>query len=441
MVTSFSGIGVPVNPEPPEVMHIDLNSAFAMTEQQARPHLRGRPLGVTNRLYRPNSHEELPFSICIAASYEAKQVGIRLGTSWKEAKLIDRSFTMVESNPARYIATHQKLKAILQEYSPNAYMKSIDEGIIDFRGMRSLLKGRRLLDIGAEIKQRIKSDIGDHMTVNVGIGLNNWMAKVAASLNKPDGLDLIDQDNLVDVYRRLSLVDLPYIKRRNKVRLNLANIYTPFEFFQAPYWVLFRQVFNSVAGHHWYLKLRGYETEPREYGMKSAGRNYVLEHRTAEPKELLALLHKASLKISRKLSTSSVAARGMSLRLSYQLDRQMHGSTDRHGWRGTHMWSSPAKREDELYCRAAWLFNQSPEQEVVKAFELSTYGLVPLAAHQESLFDDYHSKRYLIQDTIDTLSERFGEMILAPADVVMSKNPMKDKIPFYSTQYFDITGN
>ena len=60
------------NPAPAEIMHIDLNSAFAMTEQQANPLLRHRPVGVTNRLN--------DYSICIAASYEAKTLGISVGT-------------------------------------------------------------------------------------------------------------------------------------------------------------------------------------------------------------------------------------------------------------------------------------------------------------------------------------------------------------------------
>jgi len=53
------------------IMHIDLNSAFATTEQQAHPHLRGKPMGVTNRISKE--------CCVIAASYEAKALGIKVG--------------------------------------------------------------------------------------------------------------------------------------------------------------------------------------------------------------------------------------------------------------------------------------------------------------------------------------------------------------------------
>src|SRR5262245_37623826 len=138
------GVELRINPEPPEIMHIDLNSAFAMTEQQANPLLRGRPVGVTNRLN--NS------AICIAASYEAKSLGINLGTRNGEARRIAPNFVMIESDTAKYQYVNRKMREIFESYSPAARMKSVDEGVIDFRGMRRLLKGRRLEDIGREIK-------------------------------------------------------------------------------------------------------------------------------------------------------------------------------------------------------------------------------------------------------------------------------------------------
>ncbi|HSX41362.1 MAG TPA: hypothetical protein VLF21_01875 [Candidatus Saccharimonadales bacterium] len=436
---ALNGIDVPISPEPPEVMHIDLNGAFAMTEQQWRPHLRGRPVGVSNRVKVAGTERLADYSICITSSYEAKRQGIVIGTRQRDARLIDPSFVMVESDPAKYIHVHRKLKGIFQDYSPTAFMKSIDEGVIDFRGMRQLLKGRPLEDIGREIKQRVREEVGDYMTVNVGIGQNLWLAKVAAGLNKPNGLDVISADNLREVYGSLRLTDLPYIKRRNQVRLNMAGIRTPVDFLRAPYWVLFRQVFGSVLGHHWYFKLRGYETETWQDATRTAGRQYVLEHRTADPEQILALLHKASFKVSRKLRMAGLEARGLALGLRYRAaspDESFYSQR----WRDRHKWPAPAHRPDELYNRAKWLFEHSPSGEVVTAFDLTAYGLAPIRQEQPALFVDEYTKKSQVQDAIDQLYDRYGELIVASADVAMSKNPMKDKVPFYSTKYFDIVG-
>src|SRR4051812_8885502 len=117
---------IPPNPKKPQVMHIDLNSAFAMTEQQANPLLRKKPVGVTNRLN--------DWAICITASYEAKEQGIHIGTRLREARLRAPNFVMVESNPNKYQHVHRHMRRIFEDYSPDTYMKSVDEGIIDFRG-------------------------------------------------------------------------------------------------------------------------------------------------------------------------------------------------------------------------------------------------------------------------------------------------------------------
>ncbi len=115
-----------INPEAPQIMHIDLNSAFATTEQQAHPSLRGRPMGVTNRISK--------YCCVIAASYEAKALGIKGGWRLDDALRVCPDFIILESDPPKYHYMYQQLARIMKTYSPNIKMKSIDEGIIDFHG-------------------------------------------------------------------------------------------------------------------------------------------------------------------------------------------------------------------------------------------------------------------------------------------------------------------
>src|ERR1700712_1698372 len=91
-----------LNREEPQIMHIDLNSAFASAEQQAWPALRGRPMGVTNRLSKE--------CCVIAASYEAKALGIRVGVRRTEAMALCPGFIMLETDPTKY--THMYLNLI-----------------------------------------------------------------------------------------------------------------------------------------------------------------------------------------------------------------------------------------------------------------------------------------------------------------------------------------
>jgi DNA polymerase-4 len=409
-----------VNTAPPEVMHIDLNSAFAMTEQQANPLLRGRPVGVTNRLN--------DYAICIAASYEAKQLGVKLGTRNRDARLRAPNFVMLETDPAKYQHVHRQLKSIFKSYSPTAYMKSIDEGIIDFRDMQPVLTGRPLEDIGSEIKLRIRQEIGDYMTVNVGIGQNLWLAKLAAGFMKPDGLYTIDANNLEAIYSLLRLTELPYIASRMKIRLNNVGIYTPYELFCASERVLTKQVFKSVNGHHWYLKLRGYETEIQT-GIRSAGRSYVLEHRTADPEELAALWYKSAVKIARRLGRNELAARGLLLYLTYK--------EPPYRWHQRRMHHEAVRRGDQLYRWALELFGDSPKGVEVSAMAMTAYAVEPYRADQLHLYEDQGAKQERLEDALNKLNDRYGELSVLPAGAWASRNPMKDKISFGTIRYFD----
>ena len=131
-----------IKPKPAaaEVMHNDLNSAFAMTEQQADPLLRGRPVGVTNRLN--------DYAICIAASDEAKRLGINLGTRNGEAKVIAPNFVMCESDSSKYQYVHKQMQAIFASFSPSFTIQSVGVGVFDFVLLWCLLEWRTLMDVG-----------------------------------------------------------------------------------------------------------------------------------------------------------------------------------------------------------------------------------------------------------------------------------------------------
>lgn len=176
------------NPSLPFIMHIDLNSCFATVEQQARPRLRGRPVAVVNR--------RTEHTMIVTASYEAKKMGVTLGMRLKDAKKLCPGLIGVESDPSKYKYVYHQLMRIMGDYSAHVRMKSIDEGVIDFGESTQVIAKRDIKDIGWEIKQRLWNEIGTVMNCNVGISTNRFLAKTAAGLHKPNGLDVITAENL-----------------------------------------------------------------------------------------------------------------------------------------------------------------------------------------------------------------------------------------------------
>jgi DNA polymerase-4 len=230
-----------LNHNAPTIMHVDLNSCFATIEQQANPLLRGKPIVVAAY----NS----PNGCVVAPSIEAKQYGIKTGMTVRDAKLLYPAVIVLTPDPAKYRSVHLMFCKIFRDYSPDVTPKSIDEAVIDLTDTLCLFKGT-VVDIGREIKKRFKMEIGEWMRCSIGVGTNRFEAKLAASLHKPDGLDIIDHTNVLDVYKRVSLLDLCGINTRFQARLNAYGIFTPTEFYQASLQTLKMQVFRSILGYY-----------------------------------------------------------------------------------------------------------------------------------------------------------------------------------------------
>ena len=135
---------------------------------------------------------------------------------------------------------------IFRDYSPDVTPKSIDEAVIDLTDTLCLFKGT-VTDIGKDIKKRFREEIGEWMQCSIGVSTNRFLAKLAASLHKPDGLDIIDHTNVLDIYKRVTLLDLSGINTRFQARLNAAGIFTPMEFYHAPMELLKKQVFQAFS--------------------------------------------------------------------------------------------------------------------------------------------------------------------------------------------------
>lgn len=400
----------------PLIMHIDLNSCFATVEQQSRPRLRGRPVAVVNR--------RTEHTAIVTASYEAKAAGIKVGMRVKEAKMLCPGLIALESDPAKYRFVYHKLLAIMKRYSAHVRMKSIDEGVLDFAQTTADIHGRDLRDIGMEMKRNLINEIGIAMRCNVGVGTNRFLAKTAASLHKPDGLDVITAENLRDTLATLKLTDLTGIAHRNEHRLNSVGIYTPLEFLDAPANVLKEIVFKSVVGEWWHQRLRGYEVDDVDYDLKSCGRQYVLEERNMPLHIIMKRLHHLCESVGGKLRSQGKVARGIFVYAK---------TDDRKYWHSRRTASMPFFSNGAIYAQASMLFSGAPSG--LREIGISCYELSDDLGDQLTLFGDELAREQQITDTIDEINKRFGDRTIHAADTLGTGTFVKQKIPFGSTRY------
>ena len=409
-----------LNKEDPKIMHIDFNSAFASAEQQAWPNLRGKPMGVTNRLSKE--------CCVIAASYEAKALGIKVGVRRSEALALCPTFVMLETDPSKYTWMYQNLLKIMKEYSPNVKMKSIDEGIIDFHGMEPTLNGRSLEDIGYEIKQKVYKALGSWMRINVGIGPNRFLAKTAAGLHKPDGLDVISHKNLISVYESMKLEDITGIADGYGSRLRAHGITTPLEFLQADDGLLRNQVFRSINGMYWHERLRGYEMDDRPTNLGMVGRQWVVKSPSNNDEYLRSCLHFLVETTGLKLRYRGVEARGVCVWVSFSAGG---------GWRDKKMFRTTFYTNQDLWERISRLFDHRPKHMIVRTMGLYVYELTPSSRSQLGLFDDT-AKVHDLTKAMDEINDFYGSFTVFSADTLIGTRHVKQKIPFGGTEYFDL---
>lgn len=396
-------------------MHIDLNSCFAIIEQQANPLIRNKPVAI--------AAYDTPRGAIIASSYEAKALGIKLGVNVREARMLSRDVIVMMPDPEKYFDAHRRFKKVLLNYTNEVVPKSVDEFVIDFSGSRAIQRGKSLEEVGHEIKADIKEALGEYVTVNIGIATNRFLAKLAAGLNKPDGLDIITGENLRDVYKSQTLTDLPGINHRFEARLNYEGIFTPEQFLDAEMLLLKKKVFKSITGFYWYVRLRGHEIDNVDYGRKSYGQQYALGDKTADKQVLSRLLMKLCEKAGRRMRKAGYIGGGIHLWLNFE---------NRMYWAKGKKLNKEVYSTQDIFFSAQKLLNAATIPARVTNIGITVFNLHPSTPEQLGLFDDtrYGTKSLAIAS--DIVNDRYGEFTLVPALMANMQDTILKRVAFGS---------
>ena len=407
---------LPINNSAPLIMHIDLNSCYAIIEQQANRLLRNKPVGV--------AAYTSPRGFIIASSYEAKRQGIKL-MRVMDAQKIDPSIIILAPDPEKYFNAHRRFKAVLERYTDLVTPKSIDEFIVDFQGSEAVRSGRSLVDVGYQIKQDIKEALGEYVTVNIGIAPNRFLAKLAAGMDKPDGLTVVSGEDIYNLYGQLDLIDLPGINYRFKARLNLAGIFSPIEFLEAPVFQLKGEVFKSIVGYYWYLRLRGHEIDAQKFPIRSFGNDFAIREWTYDREQIERYLMKLSEKTGRRLRKHDYQAHGVYLGLSF----------DNGTWWGKGKKSKePIYSTQEIYLHLMKLFHLVVFPAKCTHVNIAVFNVEPATPIQLGLFDGTRLDTKSLARASDELNDRYGEFTVIPAKMANMQHVIIKRVPFGSVR-------
>jgi len=292
------------------VMHIDMNSYFASVEQQANPHFRGKPLGVCAYLSKNGC--------IIAASKEAKSLGVGTGAVVNEAKKLIPGIKLVECDPTKYRHVTQGIFSIFRDYTDIVEPYSIDEAFLDLTGFVKDYKTAQ--NIACQIKKRIRREIGEWLTCSAGVSFTRFLSKVASEMQKPDGLTVVRPKDIPRIYSRLELTDVWGINKRMAARFNRLGIISLLDLYNYPEANL-RQAMGRPGWYLW-AKIRGQEIESinpeAQRAPKSIGHSYCLPIVSRDLDYLGKILMKLCEKTGRRLRESGRVANRIYTGWSYK---------------------------------------------------------------------------------------------------------------------------
>ena len=285
---------------------VDFNSYFASCEQQTRPELRGKPVGVVPMLAD---------STClIAASYEAKAFGVKTLTNVGEAKKAIPDIQLVVARHELYIDFHHKAVAAVDEIAPVRKVLSIDEMVCDLPAGYKTVK--RACELAGDIKKNLAEKVGEYLKVSIGLAPNTFLAKLASNMQKPDGLVVLEEHDVPEKILHLPLRALNGIGHNMEVRLNEHRIMTMADLYRQTSAQL-RTLWGGVGGERFYAKLRGQEVEEIQNEMGSIGHSHVLAPELRNTADASAVLHRLTQKAAMRLRKAQHYAARMQVKVKF----------------------------------------------------------------------------------------------------------------------------
>lgn len=257
------------------VLHVDLDYFYAQCEEIRKPELKGKPVAVC--IYSGRTEDSGAVS---TSNYEARKLGIKSGMPIAFAKRNATQDTVfLRADIEHYEAVSIRIMSFLHTFTQLMEQASIDEAYLDV--------SQSVKDYGeaAEIGSRIKSGLlsAEKLTCSIGIGPNKLISKMAAGVNKPDGLTVVTPDQIEPFLSPLPVGKLFGVGRVTEKKLNDEGIETVEQLREIPLEEL-RRTFGHGMGLWLHNSSLGIDDEEvAERKREQYGRIATLKEDTRDP--------------------------------------------------------------------------------------------------------------------------------------------------------------
>jgi DNA polymerase IV len=283
------------------ILHADLDAFYASVEQRDSPELRGRPVIVGG-------------GVVLAASYEAKALGVRTAMGLRQARTVCPHAIVVPPRMSAYSVASAAVFEIFANTTPLVEGISIDEAFLDVGGLRKI--SGTPTEIAMNLRRTVLDQVG--LCISVGVARTKFLAKVASSVSKPDGLLVIAPDDEQAFLHPLPVERLWGVGRATSAKLHAAGIVTVGEVAALSERVL-TSMLGRASGHH--LHALAHNRDPRSVQVgrrrKSIGSQHAFGRAPKSVDERDAILVGLVDRVTHRMRAANRVGRTVVLRLRF----------------------------------------------------------------------------------------------------------------------------
>ena len=370
-----------------KIIHIDMDAFFAQIEQRDAPEYKNKPLIVGGPLNR---------GVISSASYEARKYGLHSGMPLIRAKRLCPDGIFVPVNMEKYLRESILIRKIFFQFTPLVESIGCDEAFLDITGCQKLFGNE--LEIAKKIKGRIYEQT--NLTSSAGIGPNKFLAKLASSIGKPNGLTVLE--NTREVIEKVKLLPVSYIWGVGRVtdeELGSMGIRTIGDLANAPPWVIENKFGESGRIIHEMANGIDNRKIMTNQEPKSIGREVTFRKDVDDFEILRSTLLFLSQKISRNLRLQKYKGKVVALKVRF--------SDFKTVTRRVTLKKYTSGMFDIQKSSVLLLKNFDLNRKKIRLIGVSVSNLKP-AFMLENLLPDDRSVDENLSEAIDRISDRFG---------------------------------
>lgn len=382
------------------ILHVDMDAFFVAVELLDRPDLRGKPVivgGATGR------------GVVSSASYEARRFGVRSAMPMAQALQRCPQAVVLDGHMSKYRDASERVMAVFRDLTPFVEPLSIDEAFLDVAGARKLFGSPT--EIARLVRRRVHAETG--LTCSVGAAASKFVAKLASSSCKPDGLLVIPAVETVPFLHSLPIGALWGVGEATENALRARGIDSVFELAHTPVDALVRIV-GRASGERlhdlaWGRDERRVETQRRE---KSISHEQTFGVDEPSHAALEREVRAQSDAVAQRLRRAGLVARTVSIKLRW---------SDFTTLQRSRMLGEPTDTGRTIFRVARDLLDEAhPEGRPVRLIGVRAGELVEAGdATGATLWDEHHDDDWeAAERAVDAATARFGRDAVRPASLL-----------------------